>query len=134
VSCSMRHACGVASRIQPDAADDAPHHHLATRALDRAGQRARKPLRSAAHVTSAPQKIAPLRDCEVDPPECCGVVMIVGQVRRKRALDGFIVAENAIELLRQRQTPVANRWNQLYQRAKTFARILKCNGPACEGA
>jgi len=49
----------------------------------------------------------------------------VAEIGRQRAFDGFVVAENLIELLRQRQRPVAVRRKQFRQRAQTFAGIFQ---------
>ena len=52
--------------------------------------------------------------------------MEIGQVGGERAFDGFIVAEYAVELLRQRQWPIRGVRQKLDQGAQTVARGFRC--------
>ena len=113
---------GFCVGVQHDAADDAPHQHIAAGRLDGAGQRARQPLRTALHVAAAALQVATLRKREIDPPQRGRVVMEIGQVGGDRAFDSFVVAEHVVELLRERQCPVAGIRKQFQQ---SFARIFR---------
>src|SRR6266481_10167025 len=97
----------MALQTRGDAADGAAHQYLYAGQLDGAGKRAGEPLRTALHVTATGQEIASLRDREEDPPQGRGVVVIIGEIGGQRAFDGFVVAEDPVQLLRQRQAPVA---------------------------
>ena len=116
---------GAALLVQRDAADNATYQHVAAGDPHGAGQRARKPLRATLHETAAAQQITSLRHRKEDPPQRGGVVVIIGEIGRQRAFDRFVVAENPVELLRQRQPPVADGGKEFYQGADGLARVSK---------
>ena len=103
----MRHAARPALRIQGDGGDDAADRHLAAGRSDGAGQRAGEPLRAALHIAPAAEEKTSLRHREERPRQGGRIVVIIREVCGERAFDGFVVAENALEFLRQRQRPIA---------------------------
>ena len=120
--------------IKPDLRCASPGEDLASCGEDRLCDGVAQALRAALHVAAAGRKITALRRGEMDPPQGCRIVVIMGQVGGNGPLRCLVAAEGPLQHTVQRLLPVAHHRAELEKRGDAAERVTECIAATAERA